>query len=510
MNNFRNIALLIVVVFTSCLDTGDLSELELESSNRNIAFPIIDTSIDVTDFENESESGNVKVISDQEGKVTVQYDGQVVSRDWSIISPPLPLAPFVFQSSVTDIEIVKPGGGLLLVDEIINRIEFKEWNISYRLNHQFAESITVTFTIPQIVKNGEPYTESLTVPSEGETTTFFTEPYSLEGYVFSTTNNEFQIIYDARLPDGTQVEFDESNGVFQPFNPSYVEGYLGRDVFEVQGSIVPVNLFSIWKSGGAVFENPQIEMYVENALGLPLSAEFDIFSITTTSGDTIDVQAEVIENGISLNYPTLAEKGEAKITTFTFDKNNSNIKDLFAERVRQVNYKIDAIYNKENIVDETQFIGEGGYFSANVAVVLPLEGIIDNLELQDTMDINIAKYDEILSGELKSIVENEYPLDLNIQGYFLDEEGVTIDSLYEDRYKIKGADVDSEGFALDPESQTTFTNITPVKWSNIRSSKRLVVNIKLDTKTINDSPLWIYDDYDIILKLGAKIEVNIN
>jgi len=92
--------LFLALVSLGCVPSDDLSDVELANDTRSIAFPIINTSINVTDFERESDSGNVSVSTDEEGRVTVKYDGQVVSRDWSVISPPLPVAAFPFQDSV--------------------------------------------------------------------------------------------------------------------------------------------------------------------------------------------------------------------------------------------------------------------------------------------------------------------------------------------------------------------------------------------------------------------------
>jgi len=501
--------LFLALVSLGCVPSDDLSDVELANDTRSIAFPIINTSINVTDFERESDSGNVSVSTDEEGRVTVKYDGQVVSRDWSVISPPLPVAAFPFQDSVSNVVVPRPGGGTLINDEFINYIEFAEWNIRYQIKHSYTEAITVTFTIPQIKNQGVPYRQTLTIPYDGTPVeAFITNEFPLEGYVFQTTENEFIIKYDARLSNGERVEFDESAGIFQPFNASYIEGYLGQGTFPVRGNIVPVNLFSAWKSGGAVFENPSIDMYVENSLGLPMSAEFNEFSITTLADDTIPVMSDVLDAGIEINFPSLAEKGEAKTTNFSFDKNNSNLKELFQERVKRVNYEIVAIYNKDSVRMDDQFIGDGGYFSANVSVTIPLEGNITELVLNDTVDVDLTDYDRIDEGEIKTVITNEFPLDLDYQAYFIDEAGIVLDSLFNERFSLAGAPLNAQGITESADTQTALTNISAERWEVIRNSTRIAFDFMLNTNSINNSPLWVYDQYDIIVKIGAILEVN--
>jgi len=515
----RFLTLLCLLGLSACTPSPDeLSDAELSVTTRSIAIPLVNTVVSVIDFETEGDSGNVSVSADAEGRVTVQYDGEVVSRDWSVISPPLPLAGFSFQDSVHNVVITKPDGSNFLADEVINRIDFAEWNIRYVINHQYTDDLTITITIPQIIRDGVAYTETIMVPYDGSaaSTSYTTEPTSLDGYSFVTTDitidNDFQLIYDARLPSGERVLVDESAGLFQPFNPSYVEGYLGSDKFDVRGDIVPVDLFSVWKSGGVVFEDPSIDLYIENALGLPLAAQFEEFSITTVAGEDIPVQASAVDEGIDLAYPSIAERGQAKITTFSFDKSNSNIRDLFSERVQRVNYDITALYNRDSTGMQDQHIGEGGYFSADVSVVLPLEGNIRELVLTDTIDLNFSfsDYDQIISAEIKSIIENEFPLDLSYQLYFTDAAGVAVDSLFDQRTSVSGAAVDANGRTIAGEPVTTFITISPDKWKNIQTASRVVFDFMLDSKTINDSPLWVYDDYDILIKMGAILEVNID
>lgn len=501
----------IVLLCGSCVDSESVTDIDLGEGTRSLAVPLVNTSIQVTDFENETDKSNVSVTTDEAGRVTINYDGQVVSRDWSIISPRLPFAPFTFKDSIQDIEILRPDGRPFLVDEVINRIEFEEWNIFFQIFHEVQADLSVDVEIPQIQRGGESLKVSFTIPSGGASgTQHITETFPLEGYVFTTSDNEFQLFYDARMPDGTRVEFNESQGFFEPFAASYVEGYLGKDTFQVEGSIVPVDLFSTWISGGVDFENPTIEVYVENSLGLPMVAAIEEFSITTIDDNTFDVESEAIDNGIVLNYPTIIERGETKITEFSFDKTNSNVKELFKQRVGRVNYNIDAVYNPDEIVNEQQFIGDGGAFEANVRVVIPLEGSINDLVLVDTIDLDLSSYEEVVQAELKTLISNQFPLDLQLQVYFFDEQGGFIDSLYAERFMLDGAPIDANGVTLPTDPQVTFTTIDSTRWNGLLATRRAALAFQLNTITLSDSPLWVFDSYAIDAKIGAILEVNID
>lgn len=508
------VILTLVFLFTSCVDTEKAADVDLGDDTRSVALPLINTKVKITDFEEKTETTNVSVNSDEEGRVTVTYIGEVVSRDWNVISPPLPFVPFLFEDSLSDIQILKPGGTLpLLVDEVINKLEFSEWNLRYQISHDFEEEITVTFYMPQVINDSGTFSTTLTIPYDGSPVSdYITQEIPLADYRFETVNNKFVVRYDARLADGTRVEFGPCLGAFLPFNPTYVEGYLGKDTFDVTGSIVPVDLFSTWKSGGVEFENPTIDVFVQNSLGLPLLAEIEVFSITTVDNNTFDIESDAIDNGIVLDYPTIAEKGETKITTFSFSKDNSNVKELFKQRLQRVNYDINAVYNNDESGNQSQFIGEGGAFSANVSVVIPLEGNINDLILVDTfdLDLDVGSYDEVIQAELKTIITNNFPLDLVLDVSFLNANDQEIDKLYGEPYMLAGATVDAQGKALPADSQISFTDISASRWDNLRSTKKVALTFRLNTISLSNSPLWVYDNYDVDVKMGIVLDLNIN
>ena len=126
-------------------------------------------------------------------------------------------------------------------------------------------------------------------------------------------------------------------------------------------------------------------------------------------------------------------------------------------------------------------------------MVLPLEGLITDLVLNDTIDLDLTDYDNVIKGEIKTVITNEFPLSLDLQAYFIDAQGQVIDSLYTDGFLLEGTEVDSDGRALESTPQTDITTISADRWEAISHSTRLAFDIKLNTKTINESRLWVYD-----------------
>ena len=66
--------------------------------------------------------------------------------------------------------------------------------------------------------------------------------------------------------------------------------------------------------------------------------------------------SDIIDNNVDFNYPALDEIGEVKTTEFSFHRDNSNIVDLFKEKVKRVTYDIDAGANPDMDESITGFV----------------------------------------------------------------------------------------------------------------------------------------------------------
>lgn len=76
------------------------------------------------------------------------------------------------------------------------------------------------------------------------------------------------------------------------------------------------------------------------------------------------------------------------------------------------------------------FITGDSYFVVNVAVEVPLNGSVNQLVVTDTLEIDLDDFESVQSAEFKSITSNDFPADMRIQVFFLDENGNSIDQLF--------------------------------------------------------------------------------
>ncbi len=493
---------------TNCSKISDVNSLEREEQELELAIPLINTELGISDLTGDNTDNNVSVVIDDQDRVTLVYKGDVVRQDMSAIFPPLtdPI-PALLPDSINDIPVP------FADDQRVDRAIFGATNVSFAFISQFEEDVNVTLTIPQLVKDGEIFREDFLVEYGGESPLIFqTDSISLLGWTLLDNDQTIRIEYDARTSDGERQVFTNAAGVFTNVTFDYIEGYFGSELFDIDGDFVAIGVLDTWRSGGLAFEDPKVRVLVENSFGFPVRSIFNKMQVVTTTGDLLDMESVVIDNNVDFAYPELDEMGEVKVTEFSFTKDNSNIVDLFKEKVRRVTYDIDAGANPDMDESITGFVNDESFFRVSVDVELPLNGSVNNLVLQDTLDLDLSDLDldDANSAEFKNVIANNFPADITLQSYLYTESGVLIDSLFQTRLAMPGAPVDvNTGIANATDEIISYEDFDGERLQNIKKTKKMLINVKINTNQVSDGPLWIYNDYGIKFKVGAKVKTTL-
>ncbi len=496
--------MIIAFSITNCSKVDQINSIDREEQEVEIAIPLINTQFSVNDLINDDTANNVSLTVDDQDRVTLVYKGDVVRQDVTAVFPPVPFLPTPLLDSVYDVPVP------FASDQRVDRAIFGETEMVFRFNSQFAEDVNVKLTIPQLTKDGQIFEKDFLVAYEGTSPVdFFSDSISILGWTLIDDDKKIRVEYDARTVDGERQTFQIAAIFFFNIAFDYVEGYFGSEIFDINGDFVAIGVLDTWRSGGLAFEDPKVKVLVENSFGFPVRSIFNTMQVVTTTGEMLDMESEVIDNNVDFAYPRLDEMGEVKITEFSFTKENSNIVDLFKEKVRRVTYDIDAGANPDMDETITGFVNEESYFLVSVDVELPLNGSVNNLVLQDTIDVDleIDELDDANSAEFKTVIANDFPADITIQGYFYTADGILLDSLFQDRLFMPGAPVDATtGLSNGSEEVATFESFSSAQLQNIKKTKKMLINVKINTGQVSQDPLWILNDYGIKFKVGAKVK----
>lgn len=500
---------MMIIILSSCSDIEDISDADFVS-DVSVAIPLINTQLTL-DSVSERLNGLTSIVIAPNGQATIKYRSEVIRQDADDIFPVFPViidVPIVGPNSIWSLESLASLTDAFADNEIRKAI-FQDNNVFFKLQHASDDDVIFTITIPEFTLGGEPFTRTYAVPPRlDETDVYNTVSVSLDDYLFLPVDNALSFIYTAVDSEGNTIDMTATAMKLDFLNFEYVEGYFGERIFDIQGDIIEVGLFDKWISGGLEFEDPKVSVRVENSFGFPVKTEFQKLQFKTINGTIYDIESGLIEEGVAFDYPGLDEVGEVKETSFDFNKSNSNIQQIFIDKVASVNYDIDALANPDADPTISGFLNKESYFRIDVSVDLPLNGIVNELVISDTLDFDLNEVEDVNSAEFKFVVRNDFPSTVNVQAVILNAQNNPIDVIFEgDGIILDAAMLGADGRTVNGETTIEYVNLPKDRINTIKEGKRIVLVASIDSKNVSDDYLWFYSDYEIDFKLGAILNL---
>jgi hypothetical protein len=212
----------------------------------------------------------------------------------------------------------------------------------------------------------------------------------------------------------------------------------------------------------------------------------------------------------TVRYPLFSELGQSKYTAYTLTNQNSNVQSVLNTAPNYLIYKVDNLPTP-NPPGNLNFVEDTSRFKIDMEINLPLEGRIDGLVFQDTIDFAFQDVNELEELELRTFITNGFPIDVQMNILFADEQGNVIRKMYEADAEpvIVAATVDANGKAIAPGYDETITLIPNSLISQLSSVKKMYV--KAVTSTANAASgksVKLYSDYRIDVKISGRAKLN--
>lgn len=494
-------------ILQSC-DFSFREKLEEQVEDAIWAVPLINDEIKLQDIFAVANTGDVVIESDEEGKVSVSYQGEVLNDPASVVFPPyFGLIDIPFSDTVFALDLAVLG----VAQEIDSAVLLRD-ELYFKCSYSGAEPLTITITLDEFVKDGKSLTQVVTHPGSSDGTPVLVEaaPAKVGGHSLSDYNNTLTFRYDARTPSGERIKIDGVTVNWNILEFAYAEGYFPKSSREVVGSFIPINLYDRWVAGSMDFVEPKIVVDIENSFGFSVGADFKEMSLVTLDDDNLELESTLLDDGIFFNFPGFDEMGVVKYTNFEFTKDNSNFKELFNNKIKQFNYRIDAVSNPLDLPDFRGYFRNDNYYAVQLKVDVPMHLAIDNLTLVDTFDFTFDFPDDVLDTlELKLILENRFPVDVTAQLYMLDEKNSIIDSMFHDgELFLAGGTFSGTNMLTDIAKETLFIDLTDDRIDNFRRTRRILAKPTFNSTPNGSDPIWIYDSYGLGIKMGAKFSLD--
>lgn len=485
----------------SCNQFDELNTLEGVKYDAAYAVPLVDTRLSMKDLLDQFEQ-NATLVVGTDGLLRFIYRQEVVQQTsdevFASINKSLPqVIPIV--NNYQALPFSSPNG--LQID----RLDFKGGTLSYYMQSSNPQGLVVKATFPQVTKNDVPLVLEANLAAFGNKL----DSVNLSGYRIRTLNDSIYVQYEALTPNGTSVKLASFLINLKNLQFTYAEGYFGNFLYEGSRDTLNIDFFDNWVRGDVYFENPRITFNVENSFGIPTRARVNTLNVITVKNEILPLESPYVTNGIDFPYPSMSEMGQVKKSSFSFTKDNSNIANILGAGPVAIDYDVDAVTNPNNDANIRGYITDQSYYKINMEVELPLYGRASGFVTRDTINLDLSSYDEVDNAEFKLVVDNAIPLEVAIQGYFLDANNVIVDSLLTGpQTLVPGAPVDANGAATGTQQKVSFIPFEDARFARIRdNAKRLWLNAAFSTLNNGNTSVRVLNTQDVRIRLGAKLGV---
>lgn len=466
------------------------------------AIPLLDVNLTLQNALDNFETGGF-ITTDPDNLVIAVYRGNRISISGSdFINLPDVQLPLIDSSMTVPVPFPSPTE--------LDNIKLKEGQLIFSVSSTETQSITVDFSLPDFTIGGLPYTNQYNIPaSDGSTPSVVSDTVDMFDMNLSFTGGDFRAEYTAVRADGQHLLLSNASLEMLNMEYSYIDGYLGSSTLNFASGLNTIDLFKNWNQGNIQFEEPKIKFNFWNSYGLPIRLNVDSFSVNTNFNGTVVLQSTALDNGIDIAFPSLAEVGQFKESSLTLDAMNSNINDIVSNVPYEFYFDVEGLVNPDQNTSLSNFLTDTSKLEVAIDVEMPMYGSVGQIAFKDTVGFDIAEYDDFDRMKFRSYTENGFPFEVGFQAYFLDSTNVVLDSLFSDVKPILApASVDANGIVTGTTISEVESELDEIRYLNLKTNaKKMVIVAYIETINGGSTPVKIYTDYSVSIKLGAVIGI---
>lgn len=535
--------ILILIVFTGVFSgcIKDIKEtfktidsVEQVQWDPTIAVPLVNTRVTISDFFNESLTAFVEV--DHDNLFHVVYRDELASLKANEIVR-IPLQHFdgsfgllqfhineLNNTSSTEVSfttLFNFGVDNAEIDSIV----MGACGVMTQLTSDIQHDVQVDITIPEIVKNGLPLKYAFDLAYDGTGTVVSKQNKDLNNSFFDLTKSGDKDFDQVLAQFKISVTKVGNNPISTDDKLSFVTDFIYNEYDVLYGLVKPSDIapeaadtlrLDLFKGVDSSLQDiefrigdPRIKIILSNSYGLPIHSTISEFSSFSKSKGKITLTG--YPDPLVIPTPNKQQIGETLVDSFELNKDNSNIADVVSNVPEYLLYGYGAQINPPGTTDRN-FITYNSELVVGVDIDIPLHGSADGITLSrevslDSTYTDLDDVEELDEVTLRLFLENDFPLDVDIQLYFQDENNVTIDSLFkDDTFLLRSAAVDGTGKITGPTIYTLDITLNKERFDKIRESKLGLIKANLNTyKGVTPQPeVKFFNDYGISVKLGIQ------
>jgi hypothetical protein len=534
---FSNILLTVcfLVLFAGCYKK-DFNQLKLANATPEYLYPLIDAELSLKDIIDPNKR-QLNITEDADGFYTFIYYQDLFEQ---YITDLLKIADIVVNQTVsltaTEVNTLRNAGTVSHTftnsftlntsnGEQLKHIVVKSGSIPFNISSTFKHNIQLTVTFPYITQNGIPLSQTIAVNYTGTSPVISNSTIDLSGYTIDCSQNGTKVntlSYSALLKvnfiagntASTTQKIDITTGI-SGITYSYADGYIGQYSLSVPQDSVAIDIFDNAYAGNIYFTDPQVRAIIDNSIGAASSVKINQLVTQSQITGTTPITGSLINTNIPINYPSTSQVGQAESTTIQLDKTNSNVQTVFNPAPNKVIYQMSAILNPSGV--STNFVTDSSKIKIRGEVEIPMEGKVTKFVLLDTIK-GISYPDITISGKQVTITKagfnialsNGFPMNSNIQMYFLDDANNIIDSLFSGPHFITSAPVDATGKVTQSTDVFIQEMFDEARYKRVTTSTKAVLYAFFSTVNNGTVPVKIYSSYKIKSNISIDVKANVS
>ena len=532
VNQLKRILLPIVCIVSfffhfSCIKENDFNYDKLAGSNwdPDLALPLIQTSINIQDISGLVDSANYS--TDSNHLLKLIYTGNIYSIGSNHFLPVLNqsddavfslnasdstllyqsgtitktishFAPFIFQNGTCDSMLVESG------------------QLDISLVSDIPHSGILNITIPDAIKNGQSLSCQLPFTWSGSATTVG-KSIDLSGYFINLSGSGIPgvltINYSITYNNSTSLSAvtGHQSAVHLDFNAIHfksIYGNFGQQAITLFEDSALITLFSNFQNGTLYFDDPSLTFTLKNSFGMPIDAHVSSLTAINRLGQSFPITG-AIPDPLPIGFPSVA--GQSAISSFTLDKNNSNVRSIISQCPKYITYSLNATSNAPN--PAYNFLLDTSEFRADIKIELPMRGYASGFTIQDTVDFRLDKINDLKNAIFRINIDNGFPANAYTQIYFTDAGFNILDSMILDpsHTLIESAQVNSAGKVIASTHKMLDEPFPSARLDHLYQTKKMLIRSLINTADFQTGRIIeIYDDYKIDVKVGVRADFNIH
>lgn len=414
----------------------------------------------------------------------------------------------------------------------IDIVLLKDGQMNIVVNSSFMHSGTLLMTSPNIF---DPNGDSLMlefVISEADGTFHSDSDYPLEGYSLEIDEDagmafiRVNYLLTLKKEPGNGISIDDEAGIeinFDGMEFSHVYGFVSeREVLNVNQTL-NLDFFDIASLlQDITLKEPEFNLHVYNSYGIPMLITLEEITGRSTSSGT-ELELEFVHDSMKkfkVGAPNIDDLGQTDTSFYSINTSNSNLSELLQISPNKMDFHIIANTGLTPLSGDQNFVLDTSTMDIVAEVVLPMWLQTGGYALQDSIDFNL---DSIIGEDFANMLEylklsfvmkNELPLEVRLQGYFLDSTETVIDSLFlnGDLPLLEAAQVDDNGEIIYDLISEILLEIefTEEKLSVLPDARYLW--FKADASTTDHGTKFVkfYSFYELHYQLSIDAEFRIN